>query len=984
MFDPMDSPRVMATPLGVDFSTALVEGIAERLAGQPPEAIARVELYVNTARTQRRLKALYEARGAGFMPRIRLVTDLARRPDMAGLPPALPPLRLRLQLSQLVSGLLDQQKDLAPRSSLYGLSDSLATLLGEMQEEGVAPEAIAALDVGDHATHWQRTQAFLKIVAPYFVTDAEHLSVEARQAAVVDRLTSLWGPAPPDHPILVAGSTGSRGPTARFMAAVAALPQGAVILPGFDFDQPRAVWDGLLSRPDHDLTGGEDHPQFRFARFAAQVGIHPCDIPRWSRDTPANAARNRLISLALRPAPVTDQWLQEGPGLTEVAEAAAGLTLVQADSPGQEAAAIALRLRKAAEEGRTAALITPDRVLSRQVRAALERWRIEPDDSAGEPLSLTAPGRLLRHVAEALSRKLTAEDLLILLKHPLTHSGRDDRGQHLLRTRDLELDLLRGEMPFPNRAQLVDWAVKRGRDPGVMAWVDWVETAALGLFAPGAEPLGDHVARHLSATRRLAAGPEAEGEGALWQKAEGEAARKLMDSLQEEAGAGGTMTAAEYRDLVTALLAAEEARDPLAPHPGVMIWGTLEARVMGADLVILAGLNEGTWPQAPGADPWLNRKMRAEAGLRLPDRTIGLSAHDFQQSVAGAEVWLSRSRRDAETETVPSRWLNRIVNLMKGASEESRAALAAMEARGAQWLSWAARLDEPEARVPPATRPAPAPPAEQRPDRLSVTQVEKLIRDPYWVYARKVLDLEPLTPVRQQPDAPLRGTVLHAVLHDFIEQTRAGLPDAPEALLMEIAERVLEDQAPWPAARRLWRARIARIAPWFVATERARRQLGRPDLLEVRGAAEIGRKGFTLSAMADRIDRAPDGQVLIYDYKTGSAPSDKQEKAFNKQLWLEAAMAAKGAFGEEMQTARIAYVALGSGGKIRDHAVTPAEVAEIERGFSRLLDHYLNENSGFTSRYAMEEMKFEGDYDHLARFGEWDETQEARPVRVGR
>ena len=984
MFDATACPRVLATPLGVDFTAALVQGVAERLTDQPAHALARVEIYVNTARTQRRLRAIYAEQGAGFLPQIKLVTDLARRPDMSGLPPAISPLRLRLQLSQTVSALLDREPDLAPRSSLYGLSDSLADLMGEMQEEAVTPETLAGLDVGNHSAHWQRSQKFLGIVAPFFAGSEDHMSVEARQAAVVDRLVSLWSVAPPDNPIIVAGSTGSRGPTARFMEAVARLPQGAVILPGFDFDQPRAVWDRLTEQMSDSLSGGEDHPQFRFASFAARVGMHPCDVQVWGSGTPANPARNRLISLAMRPAPVTDQWLEEGPKLTQVTKAAERLTLIEAASPQLEAAVIALRLRRAIDEGKRVALISPDRALTRQVTAALDRWRIEPDDSAGEPLSQTAPGRLLLHLAGGLSDPMTAEDLLVLLKHPLTHSG-GDRGDHLRRTRDLELQLLRGKLPFPTRADLVGWAAKRDTDPGAMAWAAWVADAALRLHAPGPRPLADHVAQHLAAACLLAAGPGADADdaGALWQKDEGEKARARMQALDRDADAGGPMTAAEYRDFVGAVLQQEEARDPLAPHPDVMIWGTLEARVMGADLVILGGLNEGSWPAAPGADPWLNRWMRTRAGLRLPDRVIGLSAHDFQQSVTGVEVWLCRAKRDAETETVPSRWLNRIVNLMKGASAESAAALAAMVDRGRDWLAMAERLDEPAARIAPASRPAPAPPADQRPDSLSVTQVEKLIRDPYWVYARKVLDLKPLDPLRQSPDAPLRGTILHDVLRRFIEATWDGLPDQPEALLLTIADQVLEESAPWPAARRLWRARIEKIAPWFIATERDRRAMAAPWKLEERGQAELGAPGFTLTGTADRIDMAPDGRILIYDYKTGSAPTEAQEKAFNKQLWLEAAMAAKGAFGEPMDTALIAYVALGSGGTVRDHPVTPGEVAEITEGFSKLLDHYRNENNGFTSRRAMEKMLFEGDYDHLARFGEWDETMAAKTVKVG-
>ena len=81
----------------------------------------------------------------------------------------------------------------------------------------------------------------------------------------------------------------------------------------------------------------------------------------------------------------------------------------------------------------------------------------------------------------------------------------------------------------------------------------------------------------------------------------------------------------------------------------------------------------------------------------LPERRIGLSAHDFQQAIAAPEVWLTRAERsDAEADTVPSRWLNRLTNLLSGLPDQGgRDALDAMRARGQQWLDWADALEEP-------------------------------------------------------------------------------------------------------------------------------------------------------------------------------------------------------------------------------------------------------------------------------------------------
>lgn len=985
LFDEVEGPRLFATALGVDFCAALVAGLDARLAGQPSEALARVEVHVANARMQRRLKSLYLARGPGFLPRIRPVAALAEAADLAGLPPAIPPLRLRLKLADLVRRLIDGDPAIAPRSAIYPLADSLADLMGEMFEERVTPAAIAALDMGAQSGHWARSQAVLAVVEQFFGAEAA-LTPEARQARTVDRLIRQWEIAPPAHPVIVAGSTGSRGATARLMQAVARLPQGAVVLPGLDRDMPEEVWRRLLDGRRPPGLGGEDHPQYRLARVAEAAGIAPAGIPEWAPAMPpASAARNRLISLALRPAPVTDQWREEGPRLEGLAEGLAGVTLLEAPSPQLEATAIALGLRHAAERGVSAALVSPDRNLARQVAAALDRWGIVPDDSGGEPLGLTASGRFLRLVAEAQTEPLDAERLVALLSHPLTHTGAD-RGTHLRLSREFELEALRGCVVYPDRRTLLAWAEGRRTDrEAAMSWAGWVADVLLGPRDPGPRPFADRVAAHVAMAHALAAGPGQEGAGRLYESDGGEAAARLVADLQAEAPHGGPMTARDYDDFVSALAADREARSVLRPHARIQIWGTLEARVQGADLLILAGLNDGVWPSAPAPDPWLNRTLRDAAGLRLPDRVIGLSAHDFQQAVAAPEVWLCRAKRDAETDTVPSRWLNRITNLLDGASEASARCLGEMRARGREWLDLAEALTRPQGAASPAPRPAPAPPLAARPDRMSVTEVETLVRDPYAVYARRVLGLKPLDPLRAEPDAAVRGTVLHDVLERFTARHMDALPDDAEDRLMALADEVLGD-LPWPVARRLWHARLARVAPWFIRTEAERRAFARPHLLEARGDWEQPAlaRALKLTGKADRIDRLPDGRVAIYDYKSGKPPTAREERAFAKQLWLEAVMAEDGAFGDgPLPVARIAYIGLGAQPDVVHHDPAPGDIARVREEFLRLVAQFQDPAKGFPSRRAVRTVAWSGDFDQLARYGEWDETVPAETIRVG-
>ena len=488
-----DTPHVFALPPGADFPRLFADGLRARLADTPPEARARITILVNSGRMRRRIRECLVAQGPGVLPRIRLVSDPLTLDGAAGHAPAVSPLRRRLELARLVGMLLAADPRLAPRAAVFSLADSLARLFAEMQAEGVPFSALERLDLSNHSEHWMQAQRFLRLADTVVTHDAP--DAEGRLRAQIMALTEAWKTAPPADPVLVVGSTGSRGTTALLMQAVARLPQGAVVLPGFDFDMPASGWSRL-----EEGAAAEDHPQYRFHALATGLGLAAHKVAPW-HDSPA-LPRGKLVSLALRPAPQTDQWLLEGPALGDLRAATDGMSLIEAPSPRAEAAAIAHCLFDAATRGQRAALVTPDRDLTRRVAAVLQVWGITPDDSAGRPLGLSAPGRFLRQVAELFLRKPDVSQLLALLKHPLAHSGAG-RGAHLLHTRDLELDLRAGSVPFPDADMLARFARKDGRRT---AWVQWLASTLPTTPDPAPRALGQHVADHLALAEAIAAG----------------------------------------------------------------------------------------------------------------------------------------------------------------------------------------------------------------------------------------------------------------------------------------------------------------------------------------------------------------------------------------------------------------------------------------------------------------------------------------------
>ncbi len=974
--DPLARPRLFALPPGVDFAAALVKGLLARHGDLPPQDFARIRLIVNTERMRRRVTEILAAGPARLHPQIETLSSLVGGPEALAFPPAVSPLRRRLEISQFVDRLLAAEPSLGPRAALFDLSDSLARLLAEMHGEGVTPEAIRRLDVSDISGHWARSLRFLNIIAPFFESAGTTSDPESLQRALFSLLAQKWRANEPSDPVILAGSTGSRGATLILMEAIARLSQGAVVLPGFDFDLPEAVWQGM----GHALYS-EDHPQYRFKVVMDRLGVGNADVQAWSDASAPNPERNKAISLALRPAPVTDQWRIEGPRLSDLSKAMSEVTLIEAPSPRAEAETIALRMRLAIDEGKTAALITPDRMLTRQVAAALDRWNIAPDDSAGQPLHLSPPGRFLRHVADILADALSSEALLVLLKHPLAASG-EDRGNHLVWTRELELYLRRKGVPSPSPADLLVWAERSGGPrAGRENWAKWVGEAFCDRRQAGRAPLADLVSAHLGLAEAIASGPAGQPSTDLWDKATGRKAKEVVSDLAANADAAGEMSAGDYAVLFSSLLREVEERDRDSGHPQALILGTLEARVQSADLVILGGMNEGTWPEAPAPDPWLNRRMRVEAGLLLPERRIGLAAHDFQQAVAAPEVWISRAIRSNEAETVASRWINRLTNLLSGLGPNGGArALEDMRARGKDWIARADAEVAPQKKILPAKRPSPRPPTNHRLTELSVTQVQRLIRDPYAIYAERILRLRALDPLSPSADAPLRGTIIHGMLHRFVFEGPSPEAEGAREALIGIAREELEAHCPWPTVRRMWLAKFAEAADWFLETETERRRIGSPLIGETSGHIEIAAPRVKLKAKPDRIDRQPDGAVMIYDYKTGKVSSVPQQIAFDKQLLLQAAMAEQGAFtaAGKARVAGAEFIALGTR-KIVPAPMEQCPVDETWAFFLKLLRHWADVKNGFSARQAMSSTKDKSYYDHLARFGEWNTSDSAVP-----
>lgn len=999
-------PRVFAAPAGRPFAEALAVGTLARLdaLGAQRETLAEIELTVMTSRARRATRTAFAriSGGAVLGPRLRGFEELGTEdlddPADLGAPPIDPTTRL-LTLTRLVRELLIAAPDLGAPAVAPQLAQDLGKLLDDAGAAGATLDGLDALETGRHAAHWEASGRFLQIVRalwPTILDEAGRSEPKARRRKLVEALAKLWAERPPARPMLIAGAP-TDDAAEEFFALIARAPQGAVILPGLDRTLDAAALATLRA------GGSADHPQDAAIRFLARLDLTPAEIPLWTDaaaypEPPEARARQRLLSQSLRPAPVTDAWRDALPELSrDAAAATAGLTLLEAANPREEALAAAVALREALETpGRTAALVTPDRTLARRVTAELKRWGVEPDESGGRPLTLTPPGVFFNAVFTAAFETSKPSALLECLKHPLATIGYS-RGVTARAARTLEL------VAYRQGRALADWADSAAlieadeaaraapaeiaeettpgadaEDPPLSIWFAEATARLAPLMALCQSEEADLAAllgAHVAAARALAT--DADGVCPLFDRAAGQTLRESLDRLAEATADFGPIAPAEYPALLGALLSGETVREAYGRHARVLILGTPEARMQSADLVILAGLNEGVWPRIPQPDAWLSRDMRALLGLPPLEAQVGLAAHDFFQLAAAPEAILSRARKSDGAPTVPSRWILRLTTLLEGADP---AALAAMRARGDRLTALAGLVDAPAAPVRPAPRPEPKPPLDARPTHFSATEVETLIRDPYAIYAKKVLRLRELPPLEASLDARDLGESLHKIAERFVRVGRdADFADwTAEAggLWDRISTEELAAYAGEPTLHALWSARAAAIRDGFLAGEAARRASGRAVALEARGSTlfptRLGEGALT--AFADRIDLLDGGGFAIYDYKTGQPPTAKQQGAFAKQLALEAAIQARDGFEGTApgRPVKLAYIRLSNGAELpaEGDAALLAEAA-ID-GLIKLIDAYADPEIGYRARLRPAWIAYDGPYDHLARRDEWD------------
>ena len=981
-------PEVYSIAAHRGFADALVAGLVPRYA-KDGLGLARLTLLLPSGRAIRTVSEAFirhmgeEGGGGLLLPRMVTIGDLSLDEALGPLldplvasdiPPAVDPTYRWLRLAALLAE--EMGADAPEGPPLFRQARMIAETMDRLLVEDIAPEDLLGervLDVvGSVAGHWQNSlRRFARVQARWRVELAEMGRVDAatRRNLLFSHAAKSWRAEPPATPIVAAGVTSAAPALARLLRVVSELPEGSVILPDLDLSLSEEAWEelgraGLADEAQGEIIGRRDaptHPQYHLKLLLNRMGVNRGEVQQWHRRGigAANPDRTHAVSALFLPPEASKSWVD----LPSEKRRLASVRLLESGNPEEEAQAVALAVRRKLDTPQQrVAVITPDRALASRIVHHLRRWDIQADDSAGAALGDTPAGRAMLLLAQVIAENAAPVPLIALLGHPAMGIGDAEnpdraRADWLDALRRFE-DRLRGPRPSPGRGPLRAIAAKAD----VAEWWDGVAARLDPLMSGEEAPLADLLGELARALESFC------GEG-IWAREDGRALGSFVEDLRQQAQAAQTvLDPTDLHDVLSDAMERVAVRPAYGGHPRVGVYGLLESRMARADLIICAGLNEGTWPGGSSPDPLLAPPVLRALGVPGAEFRIGLAAHDLAGALGAPEVLLTRAHRDADGPAIPSRFFLRIKALLGDlADRHEEAELPA--------LVHALRDADP---APPYPIPEPCPPAEVRRVSISATSLDRLRSDPYQFYARSILHLGEKDPLDAVPSPAWQGTLAHAILEEWHKQGGA---------LTDLAEKHLAAMDAHPLTRALWEPRLMAALEWIA------NQVEADPERRIVAVEEKGRhlfNGIEITGTADRIDRLADGSYAVVDYKTGGPPSKKMvEEGFALQLGTLGLLLAEGAYadrGIEGEPTRFEYWSLGRDAKSDTgfgYVTTPLKVGaartgippedflpETRRFLIDALDTWIIGDAPFTAR-PNPDLKLYATYDQLMRLEEW-------------
>ncbi len=953
------------------------------------DKLADIIILLPTRRTCRNLQNSFLKISKGqslLLPKIQPIGDVDAQELSLSLPhnqaleiaPPISSIKRQLLLSKLIAAKRPDQSGSIEQD--LGLAQALAQLIDEIHTEDLdfknLPQIVEKQEV---AEHWQITLSFLEIISmfwPQILDQYGYCDASYYRNKLLSTLTQYWQENTPDYPIIMAGSTASIPAVSNLAKTIALMPQGKIILPGLDKYMDQSAWDILE----------EGHPQATLKNLLSVLDISRDNVEELSTQTKAQTTRLKFISNIMLPAASTDQWSNNTDKEFQQSlnnDITDNIFQYDCDTVQEEADLIALILRETAEDKeKTACVITTNRALSRRIIQRCKMWNIILDDTAGQNLKDTPLGQYLDFSLSIFTSNFDSISLLRFLKHNFTQIKNIKNFRQ--KVRDLEIDLLRGK-PIQNGFQglfnryktLINSDSYKKPSEGTLLFLEDLKEN-LNPYIELFKTEKIHFNKILTAHLELSSHFFGYENTTLWSGEAGEAAAKLFSEIQEFGDDIGDVSLSDYQEIISHFTSGVTIRPKFGTHPRLQILGQIEGRMVQADRVILVGLNEGSWPKDPGHDPWMSRPMREKFGLPSPERSITLSSHDFAQAFCAPEVYLTRSTKMDGAPTVPARWLERMRTYLGALKIDDKIL------RNGKHLGYLSNLDEAE-KIIPINRPAPCPPLSARPTQLSVTYIDRWMKDPYSIYARKILKLEKLAPLNEVADAADKGIIFHEILHRFNKKYPSHLNDNSAKDFIDVAQETLDEYQEISQSLSYWKPRLEKFAANYIQFEKNWRAQNQLISAEITGAIDFNKTenlDFILTARVDRIDRHADGTYAIIDYKSGGQYSytDLKTGALS-QLPLEGLILTEGNYKslsvQEKNVGYLGYWKIENSKqsitevKTKSFDETQNAIEETKIGLINLITTYQDPETPYLAIPDLNNAPRFNDYAYLERVLEW-------------
>ncbi len=949
--------KLFNVPLSCDFVNVLAHSFLQKYA-QNLTDLADVLFILPSQRAIKELQtAFFERMGNKtiFLPQMVAIGNIEQEDVFAdvfdnevlikSLCPTINKTQRLFSFVKLIQKMMAQQPD--ERVSLkqaFFLANSLAKLTDTVNNEELSFDCLQNLVPEEYAEHWQKTLDFLKIITqfwPQILREKGLQDATFNQVLMLKTQAEIWKKQNTKKKIVVAGTTATFPAMKSFVKTVLELENGEVYLYGLDKHLSPEDWDKI------DIT----HPQFELKELLFflqedREGVADVCLPK-------NSTREDFLSEVMRPAATTQKWRS----VQKNTDLFSGIDMVVCKEPQEEASVISLILREALQHNKTARLVTTDRGLSRRVVGELKRWNIEVDDSAGYPLLTTPVGTFLRLIYNYVLSGFSKIETLALLKHPFCALEQDYADIRLL-TRKMEIELYRKNKE-DSQLQHLEQTLKVFAEP------------LRCLLQEKATNLSDLLNAHIVVAEKIASTSDKDGASVLWKGSDGEACAKMFADILENADALGEIETEEYIGLIEAMMSFVMIRNKYQTSEQIKILGPIEARLTQADITIVGGLNEGCFPLTPETDPWMSRGMKKDFGLPLQEKSIGILAHDFCAMTASGKVYLTRSERVDGAPASCSRWIMRmqtVIEALGGNVEE-------WQKQAQRYKDWAQKLFEPD-KIYTIAPPSPRPPVKSRPRELSATNVEKLVRDPYQIFASKILGLKKLEDVQKDPSQADYGSIIHKILQKFNEKYPKKLPENAKHELLDLGKEMFAHNLLSAEKMAFWWPMFEQTVDWYLETEQEYREKICKTFAEQEGEYLFNTSyaPFKLTAKADRIDWTVENELNIIDYKTGKLPSKADVKnGWSPQLVVEAIIAKNNGFKnlpQNVAIGQLAYWKPKTKPTILDGGVD-AFVQERELAIKKMIEEYDEQSKPYECRPVPKKAPSYSDYEHLARVDEW-------------